>query len=154
MSLADDLTRAMQGIFNGTAAPAALPDIASMFSPSPQDEPDDESPEAIACPQAMSVPDEPAAPASAPERSLRHPYGRRSGRRRFQSNANWRTVEAIEAEINPRTGNIEIRFPGKPVVAVRDQLKSRGWRWSGTDGCWYHSNSTANLDFAKTMAGR
>jgi len=171
MSLADDLTRAMQGIFEN-AVPAERPDFSEAFiaSLSPRipaeamaapDEPV-AGPEAIGCPEALHAsPEERIAPAVAPSdpapRSAFRPdrgFRRRSGRRSFGGyNPNWRKVEAITVEINPRTGNIEIRFPGKPVAAVRDQLKTKGWRWSGTDGCWYHSNTAQSMQFANTLAG-
>jgi hypothetical protein len=153
MSLADDLTRALSDVFTAAvpvpAAPLTIPGWRDAEPApaepqpnglvAPEDEPDDDSPYGVGEP--------------APARSARHPYGRRSGRRAFsRRNTNWRAVEAITVETNPRTGNLEIRFPNKPVEAVRRELGLRGWRWNGSAGCWYHANSESARQFAHSLA--
>lgn len=52
---------------------------------------------------------------------------------------------AVRVEINPEFDGIEVYFPEKPNVRIREALKSYGWRWHGKKGCWYNKNSENHL---------
>lgn len=46
---------------------------------------------------------------------------------------------------------IELYFDEKPEEAVREELKSNGWRWHSSKKCWYTKNSPAAEKFAKEI---
>ena len=48
---------------------------------------------------------------------------------------------------------IELRFPDKPPVEIRDRLKLAGWRWSRFSACWYHRDEPAARAFAQELSG-
>ena len=78
------------------------------------------------------------------------PYrGRRSRRSRF--NPNWREVDKITLDHDAARDSLELRFLGKPGEAVRDMLKTNGWRWNPVKGCWYCRRTAASLHFASSF---
>ena len=57
--------------------------------------------------------------------------------------------ETVTVQDCPSNNRIRLFFPGKPSESVRSNLKSRGFRWTPTIGCWQaYRNSTA-MQFAK-----
>ncbi len=52
---------------------------------------------------------------------------------------------------NPALDRIQIFFPGKPSDAVRDVLKSAGWRWSPTNGVWQRQRTNNAIESAKNI---
>lgn len=47
--------------------------------------------------------------------------------------------------------NIELFFDSKPDPAIRDSLKSAGWKWIDKYKCWRNTNTSANLRFAQSL---
>lgn len=46
-----------------------------------------------------------------------------------------------------RAGVVEVRFASKPAEEVRAALKSRGFRWARSNGCWYGRDT----EFAESL---
>lgn len=42
----------------------------------------------------------------------------------------------VTVERNVQDNRLQIFFPGKPETAVREALKSNGFRWAPSNGCW------------------
>lgn len=53
---------------------------------------------------------------------------------------------------NKAKNGIELRFPTIPNEAVRNELKSHGWRYTRFNRCWYKTASAETLAFAKRIA--
>jgi len=51
-------------------------------------------------------------------------------------------VGGIKVVENAEENRVQIYFPGKPEEAIRKNLKSYGFRWAPSNGCWqaYYSN--------------
>jgi hypothetical protein len=62
-------------------------------------------------------------------------------------------TDGVSVTLNDDKGGIEIRFPEKPDNDILSALKEHGWRWSRFNGCWYHKQSDANMEFANGLAG-
>lgn len=56
-----------------------------------------------------------------------------------------RIVDSIEEN------RLQIFFPGKPDEAIREQLKSHGFKWSGKNGCWQRFRSNDANYWAKKI---
>lgn len=61
------------------------------------------------------------------------------------------TVAGVTMTLNADKNGVELRFPGKPSVEVRDNLKANGWRWSGYATAWYRRDTPAARAFAEAM---
>ncbi len=59
----------------------------------------------------------------------------------------------VTLTVNREKNGVELRFPSKPPDAVRDQLKSNGWRWSRFSSCWYTKDTPGARAFAASLAG-
>jgi hypothetical protein len=60
---------------------------------------------------------------------------------------------SIHAVYNEATDYVSIRFPAKPSVEVRNDLKRNGFRWSPRNKYWYAKWTDWREDFAKGMSG-
>jgi hypothetical protein len=66
-----------------------------------------------------------------------------------KQNENIKTTYTLNEELN----GIEITFTGIPSEEVRNELKSKGFRWSKYKKVWYAKQSEERLQFAKMLAG-
>jgi hypothetical protein len=55
---------------------------------------------------------------------------------------------------NVEENRLQIFFPGKPAEAVRGELKSAGFRWSPSIGCWQRHRSSQATWRAERIAGK
>jgi hypothetical protein len=64
------------------------------------------------------------------------------------------TPDGITVTYNDKKNGIEIRFPGKPEKAIRDEMKALRFRWHGKFKFWYAKQTEQTKDFAdKLMKG-
>jgi hypothetical protein len=57
-------------------------------------------------------------------------------KRRDQRTTTERTIGDVQVIENAQADRLQIFFPGKPDAAIRDALKSRGFRWAPSEGAW------------------
>lgn len=63
-------------------------------------------------------------------------------------------ANAVTVTENTEKNGVEIRFSAIPSEEVRTELKSNGWRWTRFGGCWYNRMTTANMEYARSLAER
>jgi hypothetical protein len=62
------------------------------------------------------------------------------------------TTGPITVRKNEVHNGVEIVFSAKPPEAVREGMKSQGFRWSGRQGLWYAKFTSGRYEYAKTLA--
>ncbi len=62
-----------------------------------------------------------------------------------------KAIKNTTVTLNEEKQGIEITFPGKPSEAIRDALKTNGFRWSRNQGLWYTKQSPAKIKFAESL---
>jgi len=60
-----------------------------------------------------------------------------------------RGENGVLCEDCPADYRVRLFFPGKPDSAVRDRLKSNGFRWTPSLRCWQAYRNGRSLDVAK-----
>lgn len=74
----------------------------------------------------------------------------------LQKKANDQSKEWMIGEIklvdNVEENRMQIFFPGKPAEPVREELKSRGFHWTPSQGCWQRQRSNAATYYATKIA--
>lgn len=60
-------------------------------------------------------------------------------------------VKVVE---NYTENRLQLFFDGKPSDEIRSELKSNGYRWSPTNGCWQSYMNRWQLDRAKTIISK
>ena len=60
----------------------------------------------------------------------------------------------ITLEFNPIKQFWEIRFPGRPAPALREELKAARWRYWGPTQAWWNKGTDENKAFAEAYIAR
>jgi hypothetical protein len=79
---------------------------------------------------------------------------------RFEGISRNKATEATERQGSlarledcPADNRVRLFYPGKPDAETRSRLKSRGFRWSPTIGCWQAYRNSHTIGIAAREAG-
>lgn len=59
--------------------------------------------------------------------------------------------DGVKLEDSPADNRVRLFFSGKPDSTVRDRLKSSGFRWAPSNGCWQAYRNSRSLAVAKSF---
>lgn len=63
-------------------------------------------------------------------------------------------INGVKIVLNPEENRVQLFFDGKPDYEIRKELKSNGFRWSPSNGCWQRNISNWAVHVAKDIAGK